>query len=377
MYHTGDWPAEGVDFTGQRVGVIGTGSSGVQVIPIIAAQAALTTVFQRTASFCMPARNAPLAPEWQWQVKASYAELRRQAREARGGTLRHLSDESAVQVSPERRTAKYEEGWAKGGPDILGTFRDLLTDQRANDTIADFVRSKIRATVRDPAVAELLCTQDYPLGAKRLCIGTDYYETFNSPGVTLVDIRSAPIEEITPRGIRTSGGEHELDAIVFATGFDAMTGALLRMDIRGRGGLRLADKWSGGPRTYLGIATSGFPNFFFITGPGSPSVISNVVVSIEQHVEWLTGLVEYLLKNDLASAEATADAEDSWVEQVNKVAAGTLYPRASSWYTGANVPGKPRVFMPYVGGVGAYRKLCDDVAARDYAGFVTSAVAST
>jgi cation diffusion facilitator CzcD-associated flavoprotein CzcO len=259
--------------------------------------------------------------------------------------------------------------WQRGGLGFGAAFADLLTRKDANDTAAEFFRSKIRATVRDAAVAEALLPKDYPLGTKRICVDTDYYDTFNRDNVTLVDLHREPIEAITPRGVRTQAAEYDFDSIVFATGFDAMTGALLSIDIRGRGGSTLRHRWADGPRTYLGIAIAGFPNLFTITGPGSPSVISNMMVSIEQHVDWIADCLAHLRAEDLETIEATAEAEDAWVAHVNEVADATLYPLARSWYTGANIPGKPRIFMPYVGGVGAYRKHCDDVAAKNYEGF--------
>jgi cyclohexanone monooxygenase len=368
-YHTGHWPHEGVDFTGQRVGVIGTGSSAIQSIPVIARQAAHLFVFQRTPNFSIPARNAPMDPDYQRRWKASYAEHRRQARESRVGFVVERNDQSALAVSAEAREREYEARWQRGGLGFNATFADLLTDQAANDTAAEFFRAKIRTIVRDPAVAEALVPRDYPLGTKRLCVDTDYYATFNRDNVTLVDIRKAPIEAITPRGLRTRNDEYALDSLVFATGFDAMTGALLAIDIRGRAGQALRAKWADGPRTYLGIAIAGFPNLFTITGPGSPSVLSNMIVSIEQHVDWIADCLASLRTHGRAVVEATAGAEEAWVAHVNEVGNATLYPRASSWYMGANVPGKPRIFMPYIGGVGAYRHLCDAVAARGYDGF--------
>ena len=368
-YHTGHWPHEGVDFTGQRVGVIGTGSSAIQSIPIIAKQAAQLFVFQRTPNFSIPARNAPLDSEYERRVKSSYAEFRRQARESRVGFVVEGTDQSALEVSPEERQREYESRWNRGGLGFNATFADLLTDKAANDTAAEFFRAKIQAIVRDAAVAELLSPRDYPVGTKRLCVDTNYYDTFNRDNVTLVDVRRAPIEAITPHGLRTPEAEYELDSIVFATGFDAMTGALLSIDIRGRTGTMLREKWAAGPRTYLGVATAGFPNLFTITGPGSPSVLSNMIVSIEQHVDWIADCLVYLREHDLGGIEANVEAEDGWVAHVNEVGHATLYPLASSWYMGANVPGKPRIFMPYVGGVGAYRQKCDDVAAKGYEGF--------
>jgi cation diffusion facilitator CzcD-associated flavoprotein CzcO len=368
-YHTGHWPHEGVDFTGQRVGVVGTGSSAIQSIPIIAGQAASLVVFQRTPNFSVPAHNAPLDPEQERQVKANYAEFRRQARESRVGYVVPVNHHSALSVSAEERQREYELRWQRGGLGFASTYNDLLTRKESNDTAAAFFGEKIRATVHDPAVAEALIPTDYPLGTKRICVDTGYYETYNRENVTLVDLRREPLAAITPRGVRTERTEYPLDSIVFATGFDAMTGALRQIDIRGRDGCRLGEKWADGPRTYLGIAMAGFPNLFTITGPGSPSVISNMMVSIEQHVEWIADCLAHVQAHHLRVIEASTEAETGWTAHVNEVADSTLYPLAKSWYTGANVPGKPRGFMPYVGGVGAYRKRCDEIAARGYEGF--------
>jgi cyclohexanone monooxygenase len=368
-YHTGNWPHEGVDFTGQRVGVIGTGSSAIQSIPLIARQAAHLYVFQRTPNFSIPARNTPLDPDYERRVKADYAEFRRQARESRSGFVVERDERSALAVPAEERQRAYEARWARGGLGFTAAFSDLLTSQESNDTAAEFFRAKIRQTVRDAALAEALSPWDYPVGTKRMCVDTDYYDTFNRDNVTLVDVRGAPIEVITPTGLRTRDAEYALDSLVFATGFDAMTGALLGIDIRGRAGRTLREKWAAGPRAYLGLAIAGFPNLFTITGPGSPSVLSNMIVSIEQHVDWIADCLAYLRAHDLGAIEATLEAEEEWMAHVEEVGHATLYPAANSWYMGANVPGKPRVFMPYVEGVGAYRRHCDDVAARGYAGF--------
>ncbi|GAA2853030.1 NAD(P)/FAD-dependent oxidoreductase [Streptosporangium fragile] len=371
-YHTGNWPHEGVDFGGRRVGVIGTGSSGMQSIPQIARQAAHLTVFQRTPHFAVPARNRPLDPAYVADLKTRFEEYREFARNHPGGTHRVFGKESALDVDPGTLRATFEKHWNHGGPDIQAAFRDLTVDREANEKAADFVRSKIREIVQDPRVAELLSPRGYPFGTKRLVLEIDYFTTFNRDNVELVDTLSTPIERVTPAGVRTSDREYELDALVFATGFDAMTGALLKIDIRGVGGVTLREKWAAGPRTYLGLSTAGFPNLFFIAGPGSPSVLSNVLVSIEQHVEWVTDYLEYMRKNGLVRSEAIPEKEDAWVEHVNEVANATLYPIANSWYLGANVPGKPRVFMPYVGGVGRYRQICDEVAANGYEGFRTT-----
>jgi len=370
-YHTGRWPHEGVDFTGMRVAVIGTGSSGIQSIPIIADQAAQLTVFQRTPNFSVPARNRPLDPAEIADAKARYPELRDFMRHSRGGQLRAMPDKSAFEVTEDERLARYSEGWEAGNlGGLLGAYNDLMTDRAANDTVSEFIRDRIRSIVTDPVTAELLCPKDHPFGTKRPCLDTEYYATFNRSHVRLVDLRSTPITTITPTGIDTTAESFTFDAIVFATGFDAMTGAIVAVDIRGRGGVTLADKWADGARTYLGLGIAGFPNLFTVTGPGSPSVLSNMMVSIEQHVDWISDCVAYLRDHDLDTIEATVDAEDGWVQHVNEVGDMTLYPTANSWYMGANVPGKPRVFLPYVGGVGTYRDICDEVAAAGYKGFV-------
>jgi cation diffusion facilitator CzcD-associated flavoprotein CzcO len=371
-YHTGRWPHGGVDFTGQRVAVIGTGSSAIQSIPIIARQATHLFVFQRTPNYSMPAHNAPLDRDYEQRVKVAYAEFRRQARESRVGFVVERSGDSALAVPPDEREREYEKRWRRGGLGFSAAYTDILTNKDANDTAAAFFRDKIRTIVRDPDVAAALTPTDYPLGTKRLCVDTDYYATFNRDNVSLIDLRKTPIEAITPHGVRTVAAEYAVDSLVFATGFDAMTGALLKIDIRGRGGVSLRDKWAAGPRTYLGLAIAGFPNFFTITGPGSPSVLSNMIVSIEQHVDWITDCVRHLRAQHRQRIEATADAEEAWVAHVNEVGHMTLYPLAKSWYMGANVPGKPRIFMPYIGGVGVYRQKCDEIAAAGYAGFTLS-----
>jgi cation diffusion facilitator CzcD-associated flavoprotein CzcO len=375
-YHTGHWPHEGVDFTERRVAVIGTGSSAIQSIPIIAEQAAHLFVFQRTPNFAVPAHNAPLDPDYERQVKASYADFRRAQRESRLGFVVESREESALAVAEQERQREYEKRWNRGGLGFGSTFADLLSDKAANDTAADFFRGKIRTIVRDPAIAETLTPKEYPIGTKRLCVDTNYYATFNRNNVTLVDLRKNPIEAITPHGVQTRDVHYPVDAIVFATGFDAMTGALLNIDIRGRTGRSLRQKWEAGPRTYLGIAVAGFPNLFMITGPGSPSVLSNMIVSIEQHVDWIADCIRYLRENGCGSIEAGVEAEDAWVNHVNAIGHMTLYPQANSWYMGANIPGKPRVFMPYIGGVAAYRQKCDEVAAKGYEGFEIASAAS-
>ena len=376
VYHTGDWPHEGVDFTGLRVAVVGTGSSGIQAIPEIARQAEHLFVFQRTPNFSVPARNAPLTDDYVRSWKSSYAEHRRRAREeTRSGTIYDFATRSALAVDDAEREREYAARWAKGGANFMHAYNDLLVDEAANRTAADFVRARIRETVADPAVAEALCPTDYPIFAKRICVDTDYYETFNRENVTLVDLRETPLEAITAHGVRTSAATYDADAIVFATGFDAMTGALDAIDIRGAAGTRLRDKWAEGPRAYLGLMSAGFPNLFLVTGPGSPSVLSNVLVSIEQHVAWIGDCLAHLRSHGLGRIDATPEAEDRWGEHVREVAHTTLYPRAASWYMGANIPGKPRVFMPYIG-VNTYRQTCSAVAAAGYEGFVLSRTAA-
>jgi cyclohexanone monooxygenase len=368
-YHTGQWPHEGVDFTGQRVGVIGTGSSAIQSIPVIAEQAAHVTVFQRTPNFSVPARNRPMTPEYEQDWKSSYAERRQRARGLRSGVVYDFGDISALAVSAEEREREYSARWQTGGISLLAAYNDLVLNRQANDTAAEFVRQQIRSVVRDPAVAERLLPTSHPIGTKRICADTGYYETFNRSNVTLVDLRASPITAVTPGGIATRDNEHALDSIVYATGFDAMTGSLLKAGISGRGGMPLAQKWAEGPRSYLGLMTAGFPNLFTITGPGSPSVLSNMIVSIEQHVDWIADCLAFLRAHGITCMEATPEAEHAWVAHGNEVAHRTLYPQADSWYMGANIEGKPRVFMPYIGGVGAYRETCDAVAANGYEGF--------
>jgi cyclohexanone monooxygenase len=370
VYHTGHWPHEPVDFTGQRVAVIGTGSSAIQSVPLIAAQASHLTVFQRTANFSIPARNAPLTPDERNAFRSNYPEIRRQAREEmRNGIFQELPDRGALDDGDNERRARYEARWARGGLTFTAAYNNIALDQAANDTAAGFVREKIAEIVRDPRTAKLLQPNNHPIGSKRICVDTDYYATFNRPNVSLVDIKSDPIEEILPNAVRTGGKDYEVDALVLATGFDAMTGSVAKIDIRGRDGQTLNQKWSEGPKTYLGLMSAGFPNLFVITGPGSPSVLSNMMVSIEQHVDWIADCLGYMRDRNLDTMEATKEAEGNWVAHVNEVAHGTLYPQANSWYMGANIPGKPQIFMPYIGGVGVYRQICNDVAAKGYEGF--------
>ena len=374
-YHTGLWPHEGVDFTGLRVGVIGTGSSGVQMIPIIAQQAKQLTVFQRTANFSLPARNGPMTPDREDPHKANYKERRAAAMEtpfAIGGHPKPT--QKTMEATPEERAKTYEAKWQAGGSiSYLYSYTDLLVSKEANDTASEFARNKIRSIVKDKRTGELLAPKDHPIGTKRLCLDTNYYETYNRPNVSLVDVRSDPIKELTPKGVRlNSGAEYEFDAIAFATGFDAMTGALNEIDIRTSEGEMLRQHWEGGPLTYLGLMVAGFPNMFIVTGPGSPGVKTQMIASIEQHVDWIADAIDHLGKHQLDRIEPTAKAESEWVTHVNEVADSTLYPLANSWYVGANIPGKPRVFMPYVGGFDRYKKHCDAISAGGYEGFTLS-----
>jgi len=370
-YHTGLWPEEGVDFCGRRVGVIGTGSSGIQMIPVIAEQAKHLFVFQRTANFSVPAVNRPITSDVDRSHKESYRCWRDEAKRTPFGIAGHPPPtRSAIEDAPEERERVYQQKWGTGGNiSFLYAYNDLLVNRDSNETASEFVRNKIRSVVRDPKVAELLLPNDHPIGTKRLCLDNGYFETFNRENVTLVDVRSDPIIEISPSGLRTQTCEFRLDDIAFATGFDAMTGALLDIDISVDGGPRLRDKWAHGPRTYLGLMTAGVPNLFMITGPGSPSVKTNMVASIEQHVDWIADCLRYLRDKEIRRIEADESAENDWVAHVNDVADATLYPLANSWYIGANIPGKPRVFMPYVAGLDKYRKICDEVAANNYQGF--------
>jgi cyclohexanone monooxygenase len=368
-YHSGNWPHEPVDFAGQRVGVIGTGSSGIQAIPAIASQAKAVVVFQRTPNFSIPAWNRPLKEEEQAEWKSKYAELREKARRTRSGILYEYSQRATTDVSEEERQQEYERRWKRGGANYTHAFNDIFTNKESNDQAAEFVRNKIRSTVKDPAVAAKLAPTDHAIGTKRICVDTAYYETFNQEHVSLVDLKAEPIDRIVPEGIRTQARTYALDSIVFATGYDAVTGSLDRIDIRGRGGKALKEKWTGGPRTYLGLMTAGFPNLFFITGPGSPSVLTNVVVAIEQHVDWIARCLQRMQAQGTRVAEPLAAAEEEWVEHVNEVASKTLFPTTKSWYMGANIPGKPQVFLPYVGGFGNYTDICEDVVASGYRGF--------
>jgi cyclohexanone monooxygenase len=354
-----------VDFGGLRVGVIGTGSSAIQSIPQIAKQADRVTVFQRTANFSVPANNTPLTEkdlEDFWKMYPGYMALVKGPGMGFGG-----NPANALAATAEERRQRYEEFWGVGGAGFLAAWGGIITDAAINDEAASFVREKIAETVKDPKTAEALKPRDHPIGTKRICVDIDYYETYNRPNVELVNLKETPIEEITPDGVRTSEASYEVDALVFATGFDAMTGALKAIDITGAGGRDFRDAWAEGPKAYLGLAVAGFPNLFTITGPGSPSVLSNMINSIEQHVEWIVDCLAYMREHGFSRIEAIEETQEAWVRHVAAVADKTLFPRAASWYMGANIPGKPRVFMPYIGA--GYRQKCADVAAAGYEGF--------
>lgn len=372
IIHTGTWPEGGVDLAGRRVGVIGTGSSGVQVIPQLARQADELFVFQRTAHYAIPARNRPLDPEYVADLKGRFAEYREIARHHPGGTHRVIGEDSALDVDPAALVETFEGHWERGGPDILASFRDIRTDEVAAEKAGAFVRDKIRQLVADPGTAESLCPKGYPFGSKRLVLEIDYYSTYNRDNVTLVDLAKTPIDRISQTSVHTADREYPLDVLVLATGFDALTGALFDIDIRGVGGQALREAWADGPQTYLGLGTHGFPNLFMVAGAGSPSVLSNMLVSIEQHIEWITDCIAYLHKNGLTRIEAELGHQEEWVAEVARIASHTLFMKGNSWYVGANVPGKPRLFSLYLGGVGHYRDICDEVAANDYAGFITT-----
>ncbi|MFF0817813.1 flavin-containing monooxygenase [Rhodococcus sp. NPDC003318] len=369
VHHTSQWPHEGVDFTGQRVGVIGTGSSGIQTVPKVAEQAGHLYVFQRTPNFSVPAGNRPLTDGDRRIQKEGYAQRRRASFASGGGSPHTALTQRTLDVPPAERRAAYEKRWELGGVLFSKTFADQLTDRAANDEARAFWEDKVRAVVDDPDVADLLVPTDHPIGAKRICTDDHYYETFNRDNVTLVNLRAAPIITVEPAGVRTGDHLHELDALVLATGFDAMTGSLDKVNIVGRGGVTLKQAWRAGPRTYLGLGTNGFPNFFNLTGPGSPSVLANMVLHSELHVNWVADAIAHIAAHDAVGIEATEDAVDAWVQEVSERAEGTLMPTANSWYLGANIPGRPRVFMPFVGGFGVYGRIIAEVAEAEYKGF--------
>lgn len=369
-YHTGHWPHEKVDFTGKRVGVVGTGSSGIQSIPVIAKEAKHLTVFQRTPQFSVPAKNHKYTEEFVQKSKDNYERMRNIMRNSTGGMDIYNGERSVLEDTPEQRQKVLEAAWEKGGWSILMAYNDILVNEKGNKLVAEFVRSKIREIVKDPETAEKLVPDHY-YGTKRAIIDTNYFETYNRDNVRLVDVKQAPIEEITSTGIRTADSDYELDTIVFATGFDGMTGSLFKIDITGRNGVTLKEKWANGEKTqtYLGLTTVGFPNLFMLTGPESPSVLGNMPAAIEQHVEWVMDCIDHLHKNDVEVFEAMPEAEEKWSQHCRELADATLYTKTESWYTGANIDTKARGFQIYVGGYNGYRKICDEVAAKGYEGF--------
>jgi cation diffusion facilitator CzcD-associated flavoprotein CzcO len=369
VYHTAHWPHEPVDFAGKRVAVIGTGSSGVQSVPIIAEQADALFVFQRTPNYSVPAGNRPLTDEDVADYKAYYAERRRLSWRSGGGSPHIAHPKLTMEASPEERREAFEERWNLGGVLFSKTFTDQMIDMRANQEARKFYEEKVRAVIDSPDVAELLIPDDHPIGTKRICTDTNYFQTFNKPHVKLISVRKAPIESIDATGINTSDAHYDLDAIVLATGFDALTGALAKIDIVGRGGETLRDDWADGPRTYLGLCVDGFPNLFLTSGPGAPAVLANMVLHAEAHVNWIADAITYLDEHSHIAIEATADAVNNWIAELNQRADATLFPKANSWYMGANVPGKPRVFMLFLGGFGVYLDICNEVANAGYKGF--------
>ena len=372
-FHTAHWPKEGRDFSDKRVAVIGTGATAVQLITEVAKQAGQLTVFQRTANYCAPLRNGPIDPEAQQQIKKSYPEIFQKCRESFGGFIHDFDARSALELSEKERLARYEELWAQPGfGKWLGNFADIMTNLDANATFTEFVQNKIRERVKDPEVAEKLVPKDHPFGTKRVPLESGYYEAYNQDNVLLVDLHETPIERITPRGIKTSDAEYVFDTIIYATGFDAVTGAFNRINIRGGNGQTLKDKWAEGPRTYLGLQSAGFPNLFTLVGPHNGATFCNIPRCIEQNVEWVTDCLRHMGENNDTRIVATTEAEDDWTDHVNEVAADTLLLHTDSWFVGANIPGKKRTFLMYAGGSPAYREKCEDVATKGYEGFTLS-----
>ncbi len=369
VYHTAHWPHEGVDFTGKRVAIIGTGSSGVQSIPIIADQAQQLYVFQRTPNYSVPAGNRPLTAEEIADIKANYAERRRLSWRSGGGSPHAAHPKLTMEATPEERRAAFQKRWELGGVLFSKTFADQMVSLEANDEARRFYEEKIRSVIDDPELADLLIPTDHPIGTKRICTDSNYFQTFNRPNVRLVSVRNTPIEAIDETGIATTEAHFAIDVLVLATGFDAMTGALAKIDIVGRNGQRLIDDWSSGPRTYLGLGTDGFPNLFLVSGPGAPAVLANMVLHAEAHVNWIADVIGYLDTHGYSGIEPSAGAVENWMADCAQRAEATLFTKANSWYVGANVPGKPRQFMLFIGGFGTYLDICSEVAAAGYKGF--------
>jgi cyclohexanone monooxygenase len=372
MYHPGAWPHEGVDLIGKRVAVIGTGSSGLQLISTIAESVSHLTVFQRTATYAFPAHNHPLTAERLTELKSRYGEIRAAALRSSNGRLYATEGRPLLGDSPEQREAVLQRYWEMGGLDFTKAYTDVSTNLEAAEVAADFVRDRIAEVVTDPEKREVMTPRGYPISSKRPCLEINYYASFNQPNVDIVDVRADPIVELTPTGLRTTSQSYEVDVIVFATGYDAMTGTLLRLNVTGRDGRTLPAEWADGPATYLGLTVAGFPNFFVLAGPGSPSVFSNVIPAIEQHVEWIGELLSHVRSEGADLVEAEVAAQHEWTRHVSEVAERSLLAHGNSWYRGANTPGKPQVVMPYVGGTNAYRAKCDAVVAAGYTGLEIS-----
>ncbi|WP_310474209.1 NAD(P)/FAD-dependent oxidoreductase [Sandarakinorhabdus sp.] len=371
IYRTSKWPHGGVDFSGQRVGIIGTGSSAIQSIPIIAESAAHLTVFQRTPNYSTPAHNGPIPEDDYKEWLADPRAFGARSRATSGGFWNDASaDALATQTAPDDIKAELERRWAWGGFRILSGYVDQAIDPAANKIIADFIAGKIREQVKDPKVADLLTPKDHPFGTKRPCVDTGYYATYNRDNVELIDLRADPLERFTATGIKTKDHSFDFDAVVLATGFDAMTGAIERIDIRGVNGETIKEHWAAGPETYLGLMVAGFPNLFLITGPGSPSVLTNMINSIEQHVDYVARIIAHLNASQAGRIEASREAEQTWTDHCDQMAAMTLFTQTNSWYMGANVPGKPRRFMAYTGGLDVYTNICNTVADKGWEGFV-------
>ena len=366
-YVTGEWPHEKLDFTSKKVAIIGTGSSAVQSIPVIAEEAKNLTVFQRSPNYTIPANNRPLTEKELSNAKSSYDQIREKAKYTRAGIGYNQFDErKLLDLSSEEIKKELNNRWKIGGQEIFTAgFTDVGVNVEANKIVADFVKSKIKEIVKDPNVAELLSPED-AIGCKRLCADTNYFETYNRENVELIDLNSNPINSITENGILTKNKEFKFDTIIFATGFDAMTGALQAIDITGKNGKKLKQVWKDGPKSFLGLLINGFPNLFTVTGPGSPSVLTNMMVAIEQHVEWISDCINFLSKSNLNEVEADELFQIEWMDHIEEVAKNTLRYTCNSWYVGANVPGKKRVFMPYAGGFGKYREKCDEIAENNY-----------
>ena len=369
-WHTANWPKEHVGFEGKKVGVIGTGATAVQLIQEVAKTVGELTVFQRTANFCKPIGNRLITDEEQKDIKKNYPKIFQRCKETFGSFLADFEKRSAFDVTPEEREARYEELWNEPGFGFwLGTYEDILTDPKANETQAEFVRNKIRSRVHDPKVAEMLCPKGHPFGTKRVPLENQYYEVYNQKNVELVDIKATPIEMVTANGVQTTEKEYEFDMLLLATGFDTVTGSLDGIEIRGSGGIALKEKWADGPKTYLGMGSSGFPNMFTVVGPHNGATFCNIPRCIEQNVEWVTDCLKYMKDNDISRIDPNKDAEEEWTEHVQDVASGTLFTKADSWFMGANIPGKPRQMYLYAGGSPLYRKTCDRVAENNYEGY--------